>query len=180
MMDQDELFPGNRIEREVRVINASDDRYRTFVSAYVDNGGNATKAAIAAGYSEATAYSQGSRLLKRPEIAEMIAEKVERHLADLDYSARRTLEENARIAYADPRRLFNEQGRMLKFSELDENTARAVASFEMKDGRLHKVKFHDKGSAIDRFFRHHALYRDKLEIGGKLTLEALVTGELAE
>jgi len=40
---------------------------------FIDNySGNATEAAKLAGYSEATAYSQGQRLLKQPEIAEAI------------------------------------------------------------------------------------------------------------
>lgn len=43
-------------------------KQRLFVESYASNGFNATKAAIAAGYSEATAYSQGSRLLKDVEI----------------------------------------------------------------------------------------------------------------
>ena len=43
-------------------------KQHVFVAAYVANGFNATKAAQSAGYSEATAYSQGSRLLKNVEI----------------------------------------------------------------------------------------------------------------
>ena len=41
--------------------------------AFIDNyTGNATEAARLAGYSEATAYSSGQRLLKQPQIAEAI------------------------------------------------------------------------------------------------------------
>ncbi|MBQ9581492.1 MAG: terminase small subunit [Synergistaceae bacterium] len=41
--------------------------------AFIDNyTGNATEAAKLAGYSEATAYSSGQRLLKQPQIAEAI------------------------------------------------------------------------------------------------------------
>lgn len=43
------------------------DRRRTFVEQYLLSG-NATKAAIAAGYSKRTAYSQGNRLLKNAEV----------------------------------------------------------------------------------------------------------------
>ncbi|MDY7025909.1 MAG: terminase small subunit [Pseudomonadota bacterium] len=39
-----------------------------FVKEYLANGWNATQAAIKAGYSEKTAYSQGQRLLKHVEI----------------------------------------------------------------------------------------------------------------
>jgi len=47
-------------------------KMRRFVLAYVDNGGNATKAAIAAGYSEKTARNQGSRLCQREDIQRAI------------------------------------------------------------------------------------------------------------
>lgn len=44
--------------------------------AFIDNySGNATEAAKRSGYSEATAYSAGQRLLKRPEIAEAIRKR---------------------------------------------------------------------------------------------------------
>lgn len=43
-----------------------------FITEYIKNGNNATNAAIAAGYSEKTAYSQGSRLLKSVEIQQYL------------------------------------------------------------------------------------------------------------
>ena len=44
--------------------------------AFIDNySGNATEAAKRSGYSEATAYSAGQRLLKRPEITEAIRKR---------------------------------------------------------------------------------------------------------
>lgn len=52
-------------------------RRNIFVSEYVKNG-NVTEAAIKAGYSKKTAYSQGSRLLKKVEIQEQIKEQQER------------------------------------------------------------------------------------------------------
>ena len=50
-----------------------------FVTEYIKNGGNATQAAIAAGYSEKTAYSQGSRLLKDVEVQQYL-NKTEQNL----------------------------------------------------------------------------------------------------
>jgi phage terminase small subunit len=43
-----------------------------FITEYVRNGNNATHAAIAAGYSEKTASSQGSRLLKSVEVQQYL------------------------------------------------------------------------------------------------------------
>ncbi|MEI2285013.1 terminase small subunit [Paenibacillus polysaccharolyticus] len=50
-----------------------------FVTEYLQNGNNATQAAIAAGYSEKTASSQGSRLLKSVEIQQYL-NKTEQNL----------------------------------------------------------------------------------------------------
>ena len=55
-------------------------RQKRFVEAYT---GNATKAAIAAGYSEKTAYSQGERLLRNVEISSAIQERENRQLSAL-------------------------------------------------------------------------------------------------
>ena len=52
-------------------------KQQTFVTAYLSNGFNATKAAIEAGYSRKSAYSIGSENLRKPEIAAAIAEGFE-------------------------------------------------------------------------------------------------------
>ncbi|MNW63628.1 Terminase small subunit [compost metagenome] len=50
-----------------------------FITEYLKNGNNATHAAIAAGYSEKTAASQGSRLLKSVEVQQYL-NKTEQNL----------------------------------------------------------------------------------------------------
>ncbi len=52
-------------------------KQRRFVELY---NGNATEAAIAAGYSPKTAYSQGQRLLKNVDIAEAIKAREDKEL----------------------------------------------------------------------------------------------------
>lgn len=50
-----------------------------FITEYLKNGNNATHAAIAAGYSERTASSQGSRLLKSVDVQQYL-NKTEQNL----------------------------------------------------------------------------------------------------
>lgn len=57
-----------------------------FVKAYLLNGGNATQAAIDAGYSKKTAQQVGSENLLKPVIAASIAEHQRRSDADFIYS----------------------------------------------------------------------------------------------
>lgn len=167
--NQNELWPGNRVEVERVAINSNDQRYDLFVEGYFLFNRNATKAAIHAGYSEATAYSQGGRLLKRPEIAAKIAARAKELL--MEYGVEETLREVARIALADPRQMFDGQGRLLMLPAMDENTARAISSVEFhKNGVLKTYKFWPKSVALDQLMRHHSLYKDKLEVGGNVTL----------
>ena len=50
-------------------------KQKAFADAYIANGGNATKAALEAGYKENSAYSIGCENLKKPEIAQYVAER---------------------------------------------------------------------------------------------------------
>jgi phage terminase small subunit len=172
-MEQEEIFPGNRVAGVRPSVNLSKERYSTFVAAMLENGLNRTEAAKAAGFSEKTAYSQGSRLMKIPEIRRAVAMGARKLVGDLDYSAARTLKEVARVAYLDPRDLYNEDGTPKRLDELDDNIAAAISSFELDvTGALMKVKFFDKNSAHDKLMRYHALYKDKSEltVGGEFTL----------
>ena len=67
---------------------------------------NATKAAIRAGYSEKTAYSQGQRLLKNVEVADAIqkalAERSERTEITQDYVLTSIMETMERCKQAEP------------------------------------------------------------------------------
>jgi phage terminase small subunit len=58
-------------------------RQRKFVDAYLVSG-NATSAAVAAGYSEKTAYSIGSENLSKPEIAAAVQARQQRAAAKAD------------------------------------------------------------------------------------------------
>lgn len=53
---------------------ATDLKYEKFCVEYRKNGGNATAAAIAAGYSERTAAQQGARLLRNVKVAARLEE----------------------------------------------------------------------------------------------------------
>lgn len=66
-----------------------------FVTEYIKSG-NATQAAIAAGYSEKTAYSQGSRLLKHVEVQQYLNKTEQKLNRDL----RQIFAEDAVEAYA--------------------------------------------------------------------------------
>lgn len=53
---------------------ATEDRYRRFVAEYFACGGNQTQAAIKAGYSPKSAYSQGSHLMRNDKVKKLMEE----------------------------------------------------------------------------------------------------------
>lgn len=75
-------------------------KQRRFVEEYLRDG-NATRAAIAAGYSEKTARSTGAENLTKPDIAAAIAkaqaERTERTQVSLDYVLHRLVMEAERV-----------------------------------------------------------------------------------
>lgn len=169
-----------------------------FCKAYLANGLNATQAAITAGYSARTAASIGEENLKKPEIAKAIAQHTQKVMAALDYGVERVLQQVARMAFFDPRKLYDDKGNLKPIRELDDDTVAAIAGIEVEEGgrglivtkrkgkggrsqstavpvtRTAKIKLADRGNALDKLMRYHALYKDKLDV------KVSATDELAE
>jgi phage terminase small subunit len=116
--------------------------HELFVANYLKTK-NATKAARAAGYSEKSAHTQGSRLLKRLDISGAIAQadvkdekKSKLAVAKAELSAARLLEEISHAALFDPGELYDEAGNEIPVHKLPEHVRRAIASIEQdKDYR---------------------------------------------
>lgn len=68
------------------------------------------------------------------------------------------LRESARVAFSDVRQIFHDSGKIKLPHELDDDTAHAVASFEIDEYGRVKYKFWDKGAASDRLFKAGGLY----------------------
>lgn len=147
---------------------------------------NATQAAIRAGYSVKTAGKIGQENLIKPEIKAAIQEAMDKRANKLEITAERVLQEIARLAFYDPRKFFDEDGRIKPISELDDDTAMALGGIETlhkivgdeKDGMavITKIKLVDKGQNLERLGRHLKLFTDKVEHSGTLTLEQIVAG----
>jgi phage terminase small subunit len=130
--------------------------------------GNATQAAIRAGYSAVNADVTGPRLLGNVGIAAAIEAGREKILAKLEISAQRVLERFERWAAADPRKAFDAGGQLLHPSAMDADTAATVAEVEVtrRGGgeALHKIKFVDRLAANVALARSLGLFKDRLEV----------------
>ena len=69
-----------------------DNQYKLFAQEYIKDL-NATRAAIAAGYSEKTAYSQGGRLLNHVEVQKYIKEFMEKRAERTEITADNVLKD---------------------------------------------------------------------------------------
>jgi phage terminase small subunit len=140
---------------------------------------NATQAAIRAGYSSRSAHTEGSRLLKNAEVRAQLG------LAELSAAERanvstfRVLDELRRIATVDIGQAFDAEGNLKPLKDIPPDVRRAIAAIEVEEetekrGTIRKVKFWDKPKALELIGRHLAMFVDKVEHSGTLTLEELI------
>ncbi|WP_436417169.1 terminase small subunit [Petrimonas sulfuriphila] len=113
---------------------------------------NATQAALRAGYSEKTAYSSGSRLLKNVEIQKFI----QTLQADLEktagITALKVLKEHKKIAFSDTSMIREGWMTLKSYKELPKeikDCIQEVVTRETKYGNEVKIKFYDKQKSLD-------------------------------
>jgi len=144
-----------------------------FVNAYLTNGGNKTQAAVTAGYKPGRAAEKaGQRLSQDVAVQQKIREGHEKAVSIAGLEVERTLLEIARVAYSDPRRLYDGRGRLLPVGELPDDVAAAIGSVEIEEeysgrgrkrslaGFLKKIKLWDKNAALEKAMKFHGLYRE--------------------
>lgn len=148
---------------------AAEMRRQLFVEAYLSNGGNATNAALTAGFSPRTAASQGARLLKHVETIRLLEKRQVEVLDNLKITTERITLERARLAFFDPRKLFGKDGQLLPIHDLDDDTAAAICGFKVSQtgGGEDQVtttkdyKLADKNASLTSLERQRGMYKDK-------------------
>jgi phage terminase small subunit len=160
----------------VAPIEGLNPRQAAFVAHYVANGGNATQAAIKAGYSKQTADQQGHALLKHPRVSVEITERLAGAQKELDVTAERVLAEVAKLAFsnmADYLRAGHDGAPVLDFSNLTRDQAAALESVtveEFTDGRSDKrevrrtrFKLADKTKSLEMLMKRFRLLGSESE-----------------
>lgn len=145
---------------------------------------NATQAAIRAGYSEKGASVQATRLLANARIAAEISQRHTKALGKLEVTAERIIQERARLAFFDPRKLLDSTGRPKPIHELDDDTAAAIAGLKVSDkydrpepgaeeGNVSTVieyKLADKNASLTALEKINGLYSSGDEPAGVLNI----------
>lgn len=166
-------------DKRVRTVARVDGllpRQAKFVTEYLLTG-NATKSALAAGYSPKSAHKTGQEILQNAVVASHlshkqseIAARQDERLAKMELTEARIEREIARIAFFDPRKMFAPDGRPLAITELDDDTAAVISGLEVLEewegrgedrklvGIVKKYKISDKNSALERAAKIRAMF----------------------
>lgn len=138
---------------------------------------NATKAAIAAGYSRKTATNLGHKALKLPAVQAIIQRELARRFQGYDVNQERIIKELVKIAFSDMSEFISwgPDGIEIKWSDnLNEMQTGAVAEVSQTKGKgkiPNSVKFrlHDKLKALEMLGKYLGLFPDK--VTGKVKVE---------
>ena len=147
------------------------DKQSRFVEEYLIDL-NATQAAIRAGYSAKTAEWIGPQLLGKTHVAEAVRAGRASLSKRVEITQERVLQEYARLAFFDPRKVFDSTGAPKPIHELDDDTAAAIIGLEVVQvgnaevgvGDILKYKLADKKGALDSVARHLGMFNDKLDL----------------
>ncbi len=181
---------GERLPHERQPIGDSrlTVKQRRFIRAYLaDPDLDAKRAAIAAGYQPSTARQTAYRLMKKPHIAAAIEEAQERRAEIFEYEAVNVLCELARIAFADPRAFFREDGSLKSPSELSKEDASILQSYRRvvrfdRNGDPHTINesiaWKGKLQALELLGKHLGLFSESVNVKHDLNpnvLESILT-----
>lgn len=135
---------------------------------------NGTQAAIRAGYSERSAYSQASRLLSHDEVQAYISHRIEEHKMGADEVLNR-LADIARGDLGDF--LIISKGEQTSISLIGEDgklnpKTRLIKKLTTRTDRLDvevsTIELHDPLAALKLLGTHHKLFTKQIEHSGKL------------
>ena len=155
-------------------------RYEIFAKEYcIDL--NAKRAALAAGYAEPSAASQGSRLLTNRNVQRLVRREQARRAAKLDLKADKISEELQRLAFSNMidymeidddgkptglnlSKLTREQAAAIQ--EITEDTTGGSGDGERRLILRTKFKLSDKARALELLGRHLGMFQDNLKVTG--------------
>jgi phage terminase small subunit len=98
-------------------------------------------------------------------------------------TAERVMAEYAKLAFFDPRKLFNADGTPKNITELDDDTAAALAGLDVQDvyegygedrrfiGYTKKYKLSDKRAALDSIAKCLGMFKENVNVNGGLLVK---------
>jgi len=135
-------------------------RQRRFVLEYLQDA-NATRAAIRAGYNRRWANANVRDVLRHPEVRAALDRAIAARCARTGITAERVLDELVRVAFAELGRVVEwraDGARMKPLDRLARDDTAAIAELALgPDGRITRLKLHDKDAALAALARRLGL-----------------------
>lgn len=148
------------------------DKQETFCQEYITDL-NATQAAIRAGYSFDSARQIATNLLSKVYIQARIAELNKDRAEATGITQKRVLEEFAKIAFFDVRKIYSEDGALLPINQISDKEAGAISSIKTQEdgefGEIKDVKIFDKIRALESLAKHLGMYEKDNEQSKQVT-----------
>lgn len=136
---------------------SSSERRRLFVNEYLANGFNATQAAIAAGYAASSAAARGSRLLKNPDVAAMLVERMREIAEQAELKSETVVAQLQKMLTADIRALYD-GGQLKPPDEWPDGAAMLVTAIERTKSGKSVLRIADRTGLITAAMRYLGLF----------------------
>jgi phage terminase small subunit len=154
------------------------DKQKLFCDEYIKdfNATRAYKEAYPNCKKDESARVNGSKLLTKTNISEYIEQQKEQLKNKMEITQERVLQEMARIAFGDVRKLYNKNGGLKNIQDLDDDTAAILTGIETTEefdgygqdreqiGYTKKVKMADKTKALDMLGKYFGMFKEKVEV----------------
>jgi len=140
---------------------------------------NATRAAIAAGYSEKSAARQVTRMLKNVRVRKLIERLQSERASRLEVKADRVVEELTRLAFSNMQDFTRVEGgkpvldlsqisrdQFAAIQEIREDTTGGAGDGERKVVIRTTVKLSDKTKNLELLGRHLGMFQDNVKVTG--------------
>ena len=144
-----------------------------FVSEYLidKNASRAYKVAYPNCKNDNVAKTEGSKHLAKPIIRSAVDKGLEEQQKRCEVTADKVIKEISRLAFFDPRKLFDADWRLKPLSELDDDTAAAIGGIDISKLKavdseasfqevVTKLKIWDKNAALEKLAKHFGLFAE--------------------
>ena len=166
--------PGRKCKPENKPL---DRREKRFVADYLIHL-SPERAALTAGYAKSTAHTKvyqwvSNRKIK-PHVYKAIQESMDKRAVRTEVTQDRVVQEYAKLGFLDPRRFFDNAGKLKSVVDMDPDVAAALTGMDVVvtrggDGKsielTNKLKYADKKGALDSLSRHLGMFNDKIGFG---------------
>jgi len=147
------------------------------------NATRAYRAAYPKCKTDEAASAAGCRMLGNVNVQRYIQEQKEEMKEKINVTKEQVINQIARIAFGDIRKLYNENGGLKNIQDLDDDAAAIVAGIETTEefdgygedreqiGYTKKVKIASKDKALDMLGKYFGIFKEKVEINSDKPFE---------